>query len=60
MDTSFSDAIVKGALKPLTARSDLKGLLHLAGHLGALAVTGWLVALSGPGYWRAPAWVAHQ
>lgn len=61
MDTDFADAIAKGALKPLTLRSDLKGLLHLAGHLGALAVTAGLVALASaaPWPWLFAAWVGH-
>jgi len=36
--------------RSLLRRSDLKGLLHLAGHLGALAVTGSLIALGAPGW----------
>lgn len=32
----------------LTAKSDQAGLRHLAGHLGAILVTGWLIALQVP------------
>ena len=48
MDEAFaSDArLDKRALKALSQRSDLKGLLQLASHLGALAVTGSLIHLS--------------
>jgi fatty acid desaturase len=35
----------------LTARSDRAGLLHLAGHLGAIALCGTLIALGVPGWW---------
>ena len=59
MDASFSNAIDKAALKSLTARSDTKGALHLAGHLGALAVTGWLVAQAAGGPWLLPAALGH-
>ena len=34
----------------LLRRSDIKGLLHLSGHLAALAVTGSLIALEAPGW----------
>ncbi|MDE0214653.1 MAG: fatty acid desaturase, partial [Deltaproteobacteria bacterium] len=34
----------------LLRRSDIKGLLHLSGHLGALGVTGSLIALEVPGW----------
>ncbi len=59
MDTSFSDTIVKGALKPLTHRSDLKGALHLAGHLAFLAVTAWLIAQSRGTPWLILTWPVH-
>ncbi|MDE0028152.1 MAG: fatty acid desaturase [Deltaproteobacteria bacterium] len=34
----------------LLQRSDVKGLLHLSGHLGALGVTGSLIAFEAPGW----------
>jgi fatty acid desaturase len=59
MDTNFSDAIVKGALKPLTRRSDLKGISHLAGHLAFLAAAAWLVALSTGSFWLILTWPVY-
>jgi fatty acid desaturase len=35
----------------LTERSDRAGLVHLAGHLGAIALCGALIALGVPGWW---------
>jgi fatty acid desaturase len=35
----------------LTARSDGAGLLHLAGHFGAIILCGGLIALGVPGWW---------
>ncbi len=35
----------------LTARSDRAGLVHLAGHLGAIALCGTLIAVGVPGWW---------
>jgi fatty acid desaturase len=35
----------------LTARSDRAGLVHLAGHLGAIMVCGVLIAAGVPGWW---------
>lgn len=35
----------------LTARTDAAGLWHLAGHLGAIAVVGGLIAVRVPGWW---------
>jgi fatty acid desaturase len=46
------------ALKPLSVRSDARGLLHLGGHLGALCLTGALV-LAVHGLWVVPALVLH-
>jgi fatty acid desaturase len=42
------DPAVKAAL---TARSDRDGLLHLAGHLGAIVLCGALIAAGMPGWW---------
>jgi fatty acid desaturase len=42
------DPAVKAAL---TARSDRDGLLHLAGHLGAIVLCGALIAAGVPGWW---------
>ena len=35
----------------LTARSDARGLRHLAGHAGAIALLGGLIAAGVPGWW---------
>jgi fatty acid desaturase len=59
MDTSFSDTIDKAALKPLTQRSDFKGVLHVTGHLVYLAVAAWLVALSTGSLWLVLTWPVY-
>ncbi len=59
MDTNFSGAIAKQALKPLTRRSDFKGLSHLAGHLAVMAAAAWLVALSMDSLWLILAWPVY-
>jgi len=59
MDTSFSDTIVKEALKSLSRRSDLKGVLHLAGHLAVLAGAAGLVVLSWGTFWLILAWPVY-
>ncbi len=46
-------------LKALSARSTLRGSLHMASHLGALAVTGWLLSQSWGAWWAAPLFIAH-
>jgi fatty acid desaturase len=35
----------------MTAKSDARGLLHLAGHLGAIVLIGGLIAAQVPGWW---------
>jgi fatty acid desaturase len=47
------------ALVPLTSRSDLKGLVQLACHLGALLTTGALVWSARGTPWLAPAMLLH-
>ena len=61
MDAVFAPAgaIDKRELKALSARSDAKGVLRLGGHLGALACTGGLIALTDGSAWLAPALVPH-
>ena len=59
MDTSFSDTIEAGALKSLTRRSDLRGILHLAGHLVLLAGAMWMVALSSVSLWLILTWPVY-
>src|SRR5919106_4190569 len=49
----------RSALVPLCARSDRKGLLQLAGHLGALAATGIAVWSARGSFWLLPAMVGH-
>jgi fatty acid desaturase len=46
-------------LKALSVRSDRRGTLRLAGHLGALGVTGTLVMLTRGTGWIVPAIVVH-
>lgn len=45
--------------RALSARSDAKGLLHLAGHAGALVATGALVTIAGGTLWLLPAMAIH-
>ncbi|HIC81462.1 MAG TPA: fatty acid desaturase, partial [Kiloniellaceae bacterium] len=45
-DVYRNDKIDKQALKALTRRSDARGLVQAAGHLGLLTVTGGLVLLA--------------
>jgi len=46
-------------LKDLSRRSDAKGVVQLAGHCGALAATGLLVALTTDSPWIGPALIVH-
>lgn len=61
MDVVFesSGAIDKPALKALSARSDRRGLAHLAGHLAAILATGILIADAWGSVWLLPALVLH-
>ncbi|MEM7223273.1 MAG: fatty acid desaturase [Pseudomonadota bacterium] len=61
MEESFGplDALDKSELKRLAGRSDAKGLLHLAGHLGVLALSGTAVWLALGSWWLPAAWLAH-
>ena len=61
MDAVFAPAgtLDKKELKTLSARSDAKGVLRLAGHLAALAVTGALIAGAGASPWLVPALLGH-
>jgi fatty acid desaturase len=49
----------RSALVRLCARSDLKGALQLAGHLGALLATGAVVWAAGGTLWLVPAMIGH-
>lgn len=51
MDQSFSAAIPKSALRPLTRRANWHGGLHLFGHLCLIACTAWLVYLARDSAW---------
>ena len=42
--------------KALSVRSDAKGALHLAAHLGLLSASSALVLAAWPGWWLLPAW----
>ena len=46
-------------LKSLSRRSDTKGLVQLAGHLGALCVTGWALWTLWGTWWAIPIFVVH-
>ena len=46
-------------LKELSQRSDAKGLVQLAGHLGALAVTGYALWALWGSWWGVPVFVVH-
>jgi fatty acid desaturase len=59
MDQSFSAAIPKSALRPLTRRSDWRGGLHLIGHLCLIACTAWLAYLARGSGWLFPAMALH-
>ncbi len=61
MDERFAptDLIDKRRLKTLAARSDTKGLVRLASHLGALGTTGAVVALTKGTLWLVPATMLH-
>ena len=61
MDETFAPegAIDRAALKDLSWRSDTRGVVQFAGHCGALAATGTLVALTAKSLWIGPALVAH-
>jgi fatty acid desaturase len=49
----------RAAQRALSARSDAKGLLHLARHLAALGATGTAIAFSAGTWWLLPAMAAH-
>lgn len=49
----------RAAQRALAARSDAKGLAHLAGHLAVLAGTGTAVAFAGGTAWLVPAMALH-
>ena len=53
------ELIGKAELKRLSVRSDAAGLMHLAGHLALLIVTGALIYLSAGTFWIWPAMFAH-
>jgi fatty acid desaturase len=46
----FIKSLTAGQRSTLTRRSDVKGLLHLAGHAGLILLIGALIALAGPGW----------
>lgn len=49
----------RARLSALGRRSDAKGLTRLAGHVGTLAATGWLVSLGLGTWWAVPATLLH-
>ncbi|MBM3540886.1 MAG: rhizopine catabolism protein [Alphaproteobacteria bacterium] len=56
---SRTDLIDPRRLKALSQRSDAKGALQLASHLGAMLVTGYGLWASWGTWWMAPFFVAH-
>jgi fatty acid desaturase len=58
-DTAAPFRLRAAELKALSVRSDARGLVHLAGHLGALCLTGALVLAARGGLWVVPALVIH-
>ncbi len=56
---SRTDVVDTKVLKSLSKRSDAKGLVQLASHLGALAATGYLLWASWGGWWSVPVFVLH-
>ncbi len=46
----FIKSLTRGQREMLTRRSDVKGLLHLAGHVGLILLIGALIAMQGPGW----------
>lgn len=46
-------------LRALSARSDVRGAVQMAGHLGALAATATALHLAWGGWWTVPALLAH-
>lgn len=61
MDEVFGrrDLITPAALRALSVKSDAKGFLQLGGHLGVVAVTGFLVAYTWGTVWLLPCFVLH-
>jgi fatty acid desaturase len=59
MQSPVSFRLRADELKALSARSDWRGLSHLAGHLGALCLTGALVIEAAGSAWIIPAIVLH-
>ena len=53
------ELLPRDQLETLSARSDLQGILYLAGHFAAIALTGWLLYLATPGWWALPALLLH-
>lgn len=56
---SRTDIIAPRQLKELSRRSDLRGALQLASHVGALCVTGWALWATWGTWWAVPLFVLH-
>ena len=56
---SRTDLIDPPTLKALAQRSDAKGLVHLASHLGALGIGGYALWLTWGGWWGVPIFIVH-
>ena len=53
------DLLPAEQLAALSERADVRGLIYLGGHAGALCVTGALVLATLHTWWLVPAWLAH-
>ena len=61
MDAVFSRRrlVDPARLRELNQRSDLRGAVQLASHLGAIGLTGWALAASWGTVWAVPVFFAH-
>lgn len=53
------DLIAPAKLKALTVKSDRRGFVQLGSHLGAIAATGTLLALTWGTWWAVPVFIVH-
>ena len=53
------EIVSRKRLKPFTKRTDIDGILHLAGHMALIGGSGWLVYLATGTGWLIPAMFVH-